>query len=231
MNSKLADFAQTCFAGLGCRDFGVVVEDGRDAWELSDGGRIDVAHEGGLLSLFIEHDERGGPFAADAHGAERRHLLLSLSDEDGRLACAWAEVDDDSPLLGVGVDLCSAKRLVPRTDGRVIARLVLHEDERHLAHVLCPGDDPMGYAMLFAAKEAAFKACAAPLRRWYEAHDEELRFDLRHFVMRAPGLERGDGRNGAAQRAVELMGIKRIQTHHTVVDGQALVIGLALGDV
>jgi 4'-phosphopantetheinyl transferase EntD len=104
---------------------------------------------------------------------------------------------------------------------------VLHEDELALAPRLCPQDDLQAAAILFAAKEAAFKACAAPLRRWYEGHDEQLVFDLRHFVMREPGSMSGDGRNGAAQHALERMGI-HIRVHHTCIAGHALVVALAL---
>lgn len=99
-----------------------------------------------------------------------------------------------------------------------------------LVDTLAPKDPVYAKAALFAAKEAAFKATAAPLRRWYETHNDELLFEVRHFVMEEPGIERGTGRNAAAQAAMDRMGIGRIVVQHTQVCGMALVTAVALAD-
>ena len=48
--------------------------------------------------------------------------------------------------------------------------------------------------------------------------------------MEEPGLERGTGRNGAAQAAMDRMGIARVVTHCTEVCGMALVTAVALAE-
>jgi phosphopantetheinyl transferase (holo-ACP synthase) len=176
----------------------------------------------------LAHDLRGAPYLQDVQGAEERSLLVSLSDEGEALAAAWARTQDSSRLMGLGVDLCAAERFAPRTGRRDRARLLLTERERALAPSLWTDDLSLAHATIFAAKEAAFKATAAPLRRWYEKHDTELRFGVRHFVMEDALLERGTGRDGAAQRALDAMGIERIEIHYTRLGGMALVIACAL---
>ena len=94
---------------------------------------------------------------------------------------------------------------------------------------ICPDDLPFAFSVLFGAKEASFKACAAPLRRWYEHHEEELSFDLRHFCMERPGFERGDARDGAAQRALDILGIRELRVYWREVHGDALVVTAAIG--
>lgn len=177
----------------------------------------------------VAHDVRHAPYLQHPSGKERRDLLLSLSDEGDRLAAAWARVEEDSPLMGLGIDLCAAHRFEERPGRRDRALLLLTERERMLAPSLLLDDLPLAYATLFAAKEAAFKATAAPLRRWYEKHDDELRFGVRHFVMDEPLTERGTGRDGAAQRALDAMGIARIEVRYTQLDGMAIVVACALG--
>jgi 4'-phosphopantetheinyl transferase EntD len=130
--------------------------------------------------------------------------------------------------VGFGIDLCAANRFEGRPGRRDRAQLLLTEHERALAPSLWPGNLPLAYATLFAAKEAAFKATAAPLRRWYEKHDDELRYGVRHFVMEEPLLMSGTERNGAAQRALDAMGIARIEVRYAQIDGMALVAACAL---
>lgn len=222
--------AQSAFDGLGCVAQGVVVLRGAQSWGAHENGSIELPTADGPLTVRIGYDERRAPSPVDEAGHERRGLLLSLSDEGDHLACAWAQVPEGSQVVGVGVDLCAREhfreRETPRR--RDLSLLLFTEGERELLEGLCPGDPELGKAVLFAAKEAAFKATAAPLRRWYETHDEELSFEVRHFVMEEPGLERGTGRNGAAQAAMDAMGIARIEVRHTEVCDMALVCAVAL---
>jgi hypothetical protein len=66
------------------------------------------------------------------------------------------------------------------------------------------------------------------LRRWYEENDDELRYGVRHFVMDEPLLMSGTGRDGTAQRALEAMGIARIEVRYAQLDGMAIVVACAL---
>ncbi len=219
------------FEGLGCARHGVVVMQGAASWQAHERGFIELPTPEGNLVIPIRYDDREAPFAATTDGCERNDLLVSLSDEDDYLACAWAQTQPGSPLVGLGVDLSSSEHFEglgnPRR--RELALAVLTEGERRLASSLAQGGgQTLAESAVFAAKEAAFKATSQPLRRWYDTHDEELLFEVRHFVMHEPGIERGDGRNGAAQAAMERMGISRIAIHHVEVCGMALVTGVAL---
>ena len=92
-------------------------------------------------------------------------------------------------------------------------------------------DDPIPFkAALFAAKEAAFKSTAHPLRVWYQDHDDELLFEVRHFCMEELGAERGTARNGAAQAAMDRMGIARVVVRQAMLRDMALVTAVALAE-
>lgn len=216
------------FAGLGCVEHGIVVLRGDDSWHARERGLIELPTCDGSRSLPLSHDEREAPFAVDEEGRERCEFLLSLTDEGDYIACAWARTASDSPLRGVGIDLCRSERFVPREGRRDFSQLLLSDREREIAPTLDTSSEPVAYASLFAAKEAAFKATAAPLRRWYDNHDEQLLFEVRNFRMEEPGLEQGTARNAAAQRAMDLMGIKEIRIHHAELAGMALVTAIAL---
>ena len=216
------------FAGLDCVEHGIVVLRGDDSWHARERGRIELPTCDDTRSLTISHDERKAPFVTDEAGDEQTDFLISLTDEDDYLACAWARVAPGSPLRGVGVDLCRSERFVPQEGRRDFTRLLLTDREREIAAGLDGTSEPVARASLFAAKEAAFKSCAAPLRRWYDAHDEELLFEVRNFRMEEPGLEQGTARNAAAQRAMDLMGIQEIRIHYTELDGMALVTAVAV---
>lgn len=216
------------FAGLGCVEHGVVVLAGDDSWHARERGQITLPTCDGSRSLTISHDERKAPFVTGGDGREQCDFLISLTDEGDRIACAWARVAPGSPLRGVGIDLCVSERFVPREGRRDFSRLLLTDHERELIPALGRSSEPVAKAVLFAAKEAAFKACAAPLRRWYDTHDEELLFEVRCFEMGELGLERGTLRKAEAQRAMDLMGIEQIRIHHTEIDGLALVTAIAL---
>lgn len=216
-------------ACCGCSEIGLAAFSGASSWRNCEDKLTDLVTTDTGPTPSVAHDERHAPYLLNPSGEERRDLLLSLSDEGDRLAAAWAQVEEGSPLVGFGIDLCAANRFEARPGRRDRAQLLLTEHERALAPSLWPGNLPLAHATLFAAKEAAFKATAAPLRRWYEKRDDELRYGVRHFVMKEPLLMSGTGRNGAAQRAIEAMGIARIEVRYAQLDGMALVAACALG--
>lgn len=229
--AALLDLNARTFEGLGCIDHGIVVLRGADSWHAHERGYLELPIGTDMARIPVAHDERGGPYATNGAGQERTDFLFSLTDEKGCIACAWAIATPESPLMGVGIDLC-AERDFLRTIGskrrRTLEELLLTDEERAIAPTLDASTYDLSRAALFAAKEAAFKATAAPLRRWYDTHDERLRFEVRHFVAHEWGTELGTGRNGAAQRAMNLMGIRRIKVEWAEVADMALVTAVAL---
>lgn len=226
--TQTAQLSRQAFGTLDCHECGVVVLRGADSWGAHERGYIELPHAEGMRRVGIAYDEREAPYAVDNEGREDKRFLLSLSDEDDYLACAWVRVGEDSPLLGVGIDLSAAEHFKERTHGRDLSRLLFTPEELTLEPELGASDLKLAYAALFASKEAAFKATAAPLRRWDDDHDERLRFEVRHFVMERPGIERGTGRNAAAQDAMDAMGIARIEVRHVEIADMALVVATAL---
>lgn len=219
------------FAGLGCLEHGIVILKGAESWATRERGFLEIPAQSGPFRVRMEHDEREAPYALAPDGSEDATLLVSLTDDSNHIACVWARVTPGMPLLGVGIDLVAPRdfeRQIGTRHRKSINELLFTEQERNLMPLLdCPSST-MGYATLFGAKEAAFKATAAPLRRWYDSHDEELLFEVRHFVMVEPGIERGIGRNGAAQAAMDRMGIDRVVLKHAVVEDMAVVTAVAL---
>ena len=224
----IARLGEETFGGLGCDGYGIVVLRGADSWGARDRGCIELPTQSRSLLVPIGYDEREAPLAVDQDGNEQSDLLLSLTDEDDYIACAWARVREGSPLLGVGIDLNALSHFAPRKSGRDYTHLLFTDREKELASQLEPDNPTLAKAALFAAKEAAFKSTAHPLRTWYETHDEELLYEVRHFCMTTPGIERGEARNGAAQRAMDLMGIDRIEVRYVELLGMALVTAVAL---
>ena len=216
------------FAGVGCLEHGIVVLRGDDSWHARERGAIELPTCEGSCSLPLSHDEREAPFAIGEDGRELRDFLLSLTDEGDYIACAWARVAPGSPLRGVGIDLCRSERFALREGRRDFSQLLLTDREREIAPTLGAPSVQVAYASLFAAKEAAFKATAAPLRRWYDEHDEQLLFEVRNFRMEEVGFEQGTARDAAAQRAMDLMGIRKICIHHAELAGMALATATAL---
>ena len=184
---------------------------------LTDGQRLRVAH-----------DEREAPYVVNGAGEEESALLLSLTDEDIMALCVWARMKPGSPVAGIGVDLASLEDF-DGTRGARFNHLIFPEHEQRAAERLCPERPALGYAYLFSAKEAAFKACAAPLRTWYRAHSEELLFSVLNFELGSDDRhEVGTARHAEAQAAMNAMGIRAIELHRTQIDDMALTIGLAL---
>lgn len=225
----LACLERDAFDLPGVHQHGLVLMHGARSWEGRKNGFIALPTESGVFKVPIAHDNRGAPYAVDSTGREWRDLQVSLTDENDYIACAWALTGAACPLMGVGIDLASLDQF-GRDSGRVdLSHLLLSEDEENLAAVIEPCNPALGKAALFASKEAAFKATAAPLRRWTEAFGVDLAYDPRCFVGDGSGRERGTGRDGMAQKAMDRMGIDRIEVHHTEVRGMAIVIALALG--
>lgn len=222
-----SELADATFADLGCTDYGVVVLGGATSWGTHETGTLTLPCRDGILELRIAYDEREAPYVVDECGRERQDVLVSLSDEGTCLACAWAIVGDESPLLGVGIDLAETRDFDDRSVAQQFIKLLFCEREHELVRAGWPTAPSMGYATAFGAKEAAFKACARPLRAWYDTHDEELSFDIRHFSLVEAHTARGEQRNGAAQKAMDRMGIARMDVQYAVVDGKALVVATA----
>lgn len=229
-DAAIGELDRQTFSQLDCLEHGLVVMRGARSWGAHESGCIDVPTSSETLRLALAYDEREAPFVVDENGHEHTDMLVSLTDEEDYVACAWARVKPGSSLVGVGVDLSAASHFAPRPASHRrhdLAQLLFTEDERTLLPAL-GNDDQLAKATLFAAKEAAFKSTAAPLRTWYRSHDEQLLFEVRHFVMTEPGVERGVGRNQAAQRAMDRMGIRQIIVRHATVRDMSLVTAVAL---
>lgn len=182
--------------------------------------------------FWIGHDEREAPVPLDEGGRELESLLVSITDEGEERMLAWVRIPEGSDVVGIGVDLCSTGDFAEDERGDHFARLLLTDTEKRLVEKM-EGTVPQRRARVFSAKEAAFKATAAPLRRWYEAHDEELGFEVRDFelcsVERSAGsVARGTARSGRAERACELMGVSRIEVSFANYADMVLCVAVAL---
>ena len=178
--------------------------------------------------LALDHDVRGAPFAIDEGGNELRNVLVSITDEGPARLLAWACVPDGSTVLGIGIDLASTDDWPEDEHGDRFARLLFTDVERKLISI-GEGPVPLRRAKVFSAKEAAFKATAAPLRRWYEEHEEELFFEARDFELMSWKESHGAGRRQRAAIACEKLGIKRIEVSFAEYSGMAFCVAAALG--
>lgn len=175
----------------------------------------------------LAHDEREAPVCLGDDGTWDDSLLVSLSDEGAVALCAWLEAPERTPIAGIGVDLATRGDFAGER-GATFNHLLFTEHEQGLVDEICPHDHALGCAFAFSAKEAAFKACAAPLRAWYARHDQELVFDLRSFQLDDADHEVGTARRGEAQQALDAMGIERIELARTSVGDLALTFAIAL---
>lgn len=231
VESPAADaLAHAAFDGLGCEDFGIAIARGASSWGTRETGAIEIPRADTTLQLGILHDEREAPYVVGSDGHEAEQTLVSLTDEGETLACAWVRTRPGSPLLGIGVDLASSSDFDDRPFTQRFIELVFSDAERELVRTTWPDNLTIGYATVFGAKEAAFKATAAPLRTWYRSHDEKLGYEVRHFCLVSEHEAKGIMRNAAAQRAMEKMGVKRIVVHYTQTDDLALVVAAALAE-
>ena len=172
----------------------------------------------------LTHDEREAPYMENASD-----LLVSLTDEKGIAVCAWACPQADSALMGLGIDLASVEDFAGER-GATFNYLLFSKHERRLVASRYEESGRMeyGYAMAFSAKEAAFKACAAPLRTWYAAHDDPLEFEVREFELVDFSHVRGTLRRAEAQRAMGLMGVQTIALSHVELPGAVMTVAFAL---
>ena len=178
------------------------------------------------MGITVTHDVRGAPVATRADGTEDENLLLSLTDEDEVTLCGWAQKDAVSSLVGVGIDLVSPAEF-EGARGEYLRGLLFTDRDRAVISALWPERPHEGFAFAFGAKEAAFKALAAPLRRWYESHDEELVFDLRGFELMDATHVAATARKGEAARAMGAMGVTRIELDWHMRDNYLVTCALA----
>ena len=222
--------ADKAFGALGCEDYGIAIMRGATSWGTHETGILTLPMADGPHDLRIAYDEREAPFVVGPDGQEDTSLAISLADEGDLLACAWARMTSDSPLLGVGVDLASSSDFDDRPFTQRFIKLVFDDTERTIVRGRWSEDLALGYATAFGAKEAAFKATAQPLRSWYRRHDEELAFEVRHFSLTTPHVARGELRDAAAQYALDKMCIARIVVNYAQVEGIALVVATSLSE-
>ena len=193
---------------------------------IADCGIIDRAED----FPAVAHDEREAPYAVDDKGNELLDMLVSITDEDDERMLAWARVPAGADVLGIGIDLASTDDFLEDNRGNRFSRLLFTPAEKELIEQT-EGSVPERRAMVFSAKEAAFKSTAAPLRRWYDAHDEELFFEAMDFELRADGTAGGHDRprrGNRADGALEALGIERIETSFTSYKGMIFCIAVAL---
>lgn len=208
------------------RTASIVVVEGQDSWGAHESGHVAIpGKDDAQVLLPIAYDEREAPYVPEDQ------TLVSLADEGNRCVCAWTHARNDSGLLGLGVDLASAEDFADRPDFRRFLELMFSKREHELAQRICADDLAFAYAVLFGAKEAAFKATARPLRQWYASHVEALEYEVRDFGMTELGMERGELRHGAAQVALDRMGIEHIDIHFKRIDNMALVLAFAYGEL
>lgn len=177
----------------------------------------------------IAHDDRSAPVPVGSHG-ERRDLLISITDEGPVRMLAIARVEQGSDVVGIGIDLCSTDDFEQDETGDHFAHLLFSDGEKALFDRM-EGPVPRRRARAFSAKEASFKATAAPLRRWYEGHDEELFFEAMDFELCEGNVTRGTARKRhpeRAQRACERMGIGLIEVSFMDYEDMVLCVAVAL---
>lgn len=222
MSETPTQLLERALAGRDVRSCRVLVADG-----FKDGDSVSYLAGNAFQ---IAHDERNAPVPMGRSG-ERRDLLVSITDEGPVRMLALAQVAPESGVLGIGVDLCSTEDFGEDEAGERFARLLFTDGEKALFDHL-EGPVPTRRAMAFSAKEASFKATAAPLRRWYEGHDEELFFEAMDFELYPGGITRGTARKrheDRAQHACERMGIDRIEVSFADYQGMVLCVAVALG--
>lgn len=176
----------------------------------------------------IAHDERGGPYPTAPDDGELDDVLLSVTDEGGHLLHAWAWPDANSPIVGLGVDLASTADFDEGPDDMPFIELLLTAHEHELVHELWPTHPALGYASAIAAHEAAFKATARPLRKWYRTHDDEVFFEAMDFSLASSHTVVGKRQGNRAGKALERLGIDRIEVAFDRIDDMAFVLAVAL---
>lgn len=176
------------------------------------GTRYGLAAHGfclGIPSLPILHDDRGAPYLLGADGLENRDLLVSRTDEEAIVLTAWVRAEQDSPIVGFGIDLVTIDDFASEHGTFFVKYLLSEQDLRFLPELSSNGPTARAYA--FSAKEAAFKACSQPLRAWIDAYGEDFYFEARGFELADATHEQGTARKGEAQAAMDALGIAQIE--------------------
>lgn len=202
------------------------IRDALAAYDVHSCG-VDVLPEKRDIGVTVTHDDRGAPLVAYANGQENEKLLISASDETDLVVLCWAELEGESELVGLGVDVVPIDDFAGERGAR-LCKLLFTERDRAAVESGWADRLEEGYAFAFSAKEAAFKACAAPLRTWYATHDEELSFDLRGFELDGAHRSTGTARHGEAGRAMDKMGIARVELTTLSFEGYILTFAFAI---
>ena len=210
-------------APYGCISCGAVIGPA-GSWTQGDARMVPLP-DGSLLHM--THDEREAPVVVNSRGEKDETILVSLTDENNCALCVWAQMRKGSLVAGLGVDLAATLDFAGER-GAMFNHLLFTPREQELAAKLEPDDLPLGLAYAFSAKEASFKALAAPLRSWYRTHTEELLFDVRCFELADLTHEAGTARKGEAQRAMHQLGIASIELARMSLGDQALTLAAAL---
>ena len=178
-------------------------------------------------TLLVAHDGWGAPYAElgdEVHSENLAGPLVSLADEHGLELCAWVRPLPGSRVLGVGIDLVGLGDFTGERGAQMVP-LLLSEHEIELARDGLAGSYEEGCAFAFAAKEAAFKACSAPLRARFGPDgpgEGKPFYEVREFELADGRRVRGTLRKARAQAAMDELGIAVALAAHATA-GDALV--------
>ena len=162
------------------------------------------------MGISLTNDLRGAPVPLRADGHADETFLVSHTDEDDISLCAWAQTEEGYSLAGVGIDLVNMDDFEGER-GKFLTKVLLTERDLEVVRERWPEEPNLASAFGFSAKEATFKALAAPLRVWHETHDEWLRFEVRSFELLDASHEQGTARKGEGKRAMDALGITSIE--------------------
>ena len=179
------------------------------------------------MGISLTNDLRGAPVPLRADGHADESLLVSHTDEDDISLCAWAQIEEVSRLAGIGLDLVNMDDFTGER-GEFLTKVLLTERDLEIVRKRWPDEPQLASSFGFSAKEAAFKALAAPLRVWHGTHDEWLRFEVRSFELADTAHEHGTARKGEGKRAMDTLGITEIEVFCVPWENYLVTFALAL---
>ena len=179
------------------------------------------------MGISLVNDLRGAPVPVRTDGRADESFLVSHTDEDDISLCAWAQSEEGSALVGLGLDLVNMDDFEGER-GEFLTKVLLTERDLAIVGERWPEEPKLASAFGFSAKEAAFKALAAPLRVWHETHDEWLRFEVRSFELLDAAHEQGTARKGKGKRAMDALGITGIEVFCVACENYLVTFALAL---
>jgi phosphopantetheinyl transferase (holo-ACP synthase) len=194
------------------------------AWGNRDERAMPLS-QGETIRLY--HDERGAPYAVHSQDEENTRIIVSYSDEEDLAAWVWACTPSESQVAGIGIDLAKMRDTDEERSNR-FARLLLSEHEREIVASVYPDDLSARKAYALSAKEASFKACAAPLREWMNSGKTSFAYDAMEYELIDATHTRGTLRRGRAQVAMDAMGIRMIELSHVRLYETVLTLAVAL---